>query len=111
VTMLRLVVRNLCRNLSPEQASYLRGRQYELEKNGRGRPEGKRVQSAPLKTAAKLALKHKVSQDTIKRDAQFARAVDTIAEAARASNISLCFQGVSPAQLVRSPRIPELVGE
>jgi len=75
------------RNLTDSQRSYLRGKRYETEKKLEGRPsitnvlesDTKLVHDAPVKpqsTAAKVAAQTGVSQDTIKRDAQFARAVN-----------------------------------
>ena len=71
------------RNLSREQASYLRGVEYELRKNGQGGDKKAKSQKATLKkTASSLAGSHKVDRATIFRDAQFTRAVDTVAQAA-----------------------------
>jgi N6-adenosine-specific RNA methylase IME4 len=73
------------RNLTPEQASYLRGKQYEREKLGHG---GERRSSGHCdhlnqgKAQDRLADTHKVSAKTIQRDAAFARAVDKLAEVA-----------------------------
>jgi hypothetical protein len=78
------------RNLTPEQMSYLRGKQYEMEKKASRGGERKseeaknqKVQNALFdSTASKLGNDHNVSPDTIKRDAAFAAAVDTVAEVA-----------------------------
>jgi hypothetical protein len=79
------------RNLTPEQMSYLRGKQYEMEKKAsRGGGDRKSEEAKNQKgqnalfdsTASKLGNDHNVSPDTIKRDAAFAAAVDTIAEVA-----------------------------
>ncbi|MGL5193628.1 MAG: hypothetical protein ACRC8Y_08475 [Chroococcales cyanobacterium] len=70
------------RNLTPEAVSYLRGTWYELNKRAHG---GARFSSAHfehLKTSEQLAKRFKMSSATIRRDAQFASSVDTIAEAA-----------------------------
>ena len=66
------------RNLTPEAASYLRGRRYNAEKLEPGRPE-KGDQSDPVKTSDRLAEEFKVGSATIKRDGKFAEAVDLIA--------------------------------
>lgn len=62
--------------------SYFRGLQYEREKGkvgGTGSNQHKQKdQNDP--TAKQLAEQHKVAAPTIKRDAQFARAVDTVAK-------------------------------
>jgi hypothetical protein len=62
------------RNLSNEWKSYLRGRQYQAEKNAQG---GDRKKADISDTAQRLAEQHKVSKNTIKRDAQFAEALQT----------------------------------
>ncbi len=71
------------RNLSAESAAYLRGAEYLAEKAPRGgRREGTRAnsQNGRLETAQRLADKHKVSRNTIYRDAELKLAVDEIAE-------------------------------
>jgi hypothetical protein len=70
------------RNLSPEAASYLRGKRYLVEKQAHG---GKRTKKATdqndrLETAKRLADEYKVGEATIRRDGKFARAVDSVAE-------------------------------
>jgi hypothetical protein len=73
------------RNLTPEQASYLRGKQYLLEKQPRGGTRSPKGHSDPVLegagTAGRLSAQHHVSAKTIKRDAAYARAVDRLAEA------------------------------
>ena len=71
------------RNLTPEQMRYFRGEQYNLQKR-----QGKRTDltshhhdGKSQTTAQALADRHKVGKATIERDAAYARAVDTIAEA------------------------------
>jgi transposase-like protein len=70
------------RNLTPQQASSLRGKRYNLEKKAEGRPK-KLADTQPVSgpTANRLAREYKVSPSTIKEDGQFAEAVDTITEA------------------------------
>jgi len=70
------------RNLSPDQLSYIRGKQYtnERQAHGTNRFTSKSAQNALSKTANRLAVRHKVDPATIRRDAQYAKAVDTIAE-------------------------------
>lgn len=82
------------RNLSEEQLSYLRGKEYEAEKvkesrNPKGNNQYKVVtdQSGPKPnsthvTRRKVADRHHVGEGTIQRDSEFARAVDTIGDAA-----------------------------
>jgi hypothetical protein len=69
------------RNLSPEQASYYRGEQYNLQKR-----QGKRTDltsdhndTKSRNTAQVLAAQHHVSEPTIKRDGAYAAAVETLA--------------------------------
>ncbi len=73
------------RNLSKETQSYLRGLQYSREKkkkednlkqNASEEPKGQNVPS--ITTAEKLAKQHNVNEKTIKRDEQYAKAVDVI---------------------------------
>lgn len=88
------------RNVTPEYASFLRGKQYEVMKQAVGRPEKEWAQSEHIfleeeqaedkgkgrqgkdRTAQVLGEQHHVSRETIKRDAKFAQAVDTITAAA-----------------------------
>lgn len=71
------------RNLPPERIAYFRGKDYLNQKQvvGGQLPKGGDQNGPPLKTAEKVAEKHGVGQTTIKRDAEFAKAVDKIAEA------------------------------
>jgi hypothetical protein len=71
------------RNLTPDQMSYYRGKQYEMQKR-----QGKRTDltshhsdGKSQDTAQVLADQHKVGKATIERDGAYARAVDTIAAA------------------------------
>ena len=73
------------RNLPPEHRSLLRGRMYERAKKREGAPIGNRNaanqlgQNDPVdsgSTASRLAKQHGVSEPTIKRDAQYAAAVE-----------------------------------
>ncbi len=75
------------RNLTPEAVSYFRGKLYNSLKakvsNPRGRNQHSEVkdQNDPQPhTADSLASEYKVGSGTIKRDAQYASAVDTLAE-------------------------------
>ncbi len=65
------------RNLTVEQASYLRGKRYLQQKSMRG---GSRLSnSVQVDVAAKLGEKYSVSSRTIKRDADFATGLDKLA--------------------------------
>ena len=72
------------RNLTPEQMSYFRGKQYELQKqmgfkgNQHTNAAGKSYQKQD--TAQALARQHHVAEKTIRNDAAFAKAVDTLAD-------------------------------
>jgi len=71
------------RNLSPEAASYLRGKRYLAEKQAHGGSRSKAKstdQFDRLETAQRLAEEYKVGEATIRRDGKFATAVDSIAE-------------------------------
>lgn len=69
------------RNLSPEAASYLRGKRYLVEKQSHGGERTKKAtdQNDRLETAKRLAEEYKVGEATIRRDGRFAKAVDGIA--------------------------------
>ena len=66
------------RNLSPDVVSLLRGRIYNRTKKAHG---GARDQSDHLKTSESLATAYGVGEATIRRDGQFARAVEVVKEA------------------------------
>lgn len=72
------------RNNSDIQTAYLRGLQYSREKKKQGgdrKSEESKAQSEPLiSTSQKIAEQYNVSEATIKRDEQYAKAVDKIAE-------------------------------
>jgi len=67
-------------NLHPDQASYLRGKRYNAEKQDKGGDRKSKDQNDPLpeSTADRLATEYKVSAPTIKRDGNYAAAVDTL---------------------------------
>lgn len=73
------------RNLNPDQQSYLRGKRYNAVKESKGGDRGNQYvakgQNDPLpeSTADRLAQQYQVSEKTIKRDGQYAAAVDTLA--------------------------------
>ena len=66
------------RNLDPTQASILRGKQYNRLKKGHGGDRKSSGQNVHLKTADDLAAKHGVDEKTIRRDGQFAEAVEAL---------------------------------
>jgi ParB-like chromosome segregation protein Spo0J len=65
------------RNLSPQQASYLRGLRFSREKNEKGKHSRDDGGQAG-KTAAKLAKEYQVSQATIERDGTFLEGIQAI---------------------------------
>jgi hypothetical protein len=77
------------RNLSVEQVLYLRGMQYQQERQVVSNPDGIGGKSGKFvvrhfggqQTAAKLAKQHGVSERTIERSAKYTQAVDEIASA------------------------------
>jgi phage N-6-adenine-methyltransferase len=70
------------RNVTPEQASYLRGKRYLAEKKEQGgrldRSFGVEKVSTP-KTSERLADEYQVSDRTIRNDARFASSIDNLA--------------------------------
>jgi hypothetical protein len=70
------------RNLTPEQMSYYRGKQYAMQKRQGQRTDltSDHNEQKSQTTAAQLARQHQVSDATIRRDAAYAHAVDTLAE-------------------------------
>lgn len=108
------------RNLTPEQASYLRGQRYNRSKLAPWRPTNKQAKSAHLsvaveveevpqnegvtattaaraeETAERLAAELKVSPRTIKNDGKFAAAVDTLGQTAGTEVKRTILAGDSP---------------
>jgi len=71
------------RNLKPDQFTLLLGRRYNRTKAQRGGDRKSKGQIDTLiKTAAKLAAEHGVSEATVKRAGQYADAVDKLKDAA-----------------------------
>lgn len=79
------------RNLTPEQYAYYRGKRYLAEKEDHGGDRkseekantvGKKssAQNAHLKTAEKIATETGVNPATVRRDAEYAEAIDGIGE-------------------------------
>lgn len=64
------------RNLTPDQASLLRGRRFNRIKDREREPSGQFVRKE--QTAETLAAQHGVTERTIRRDADFAEAVETL---------------------------------
>jgi len=75
------------RNLTEEEKSYLRGKRYEQEKKKEGAPKGnrnatkQRGQSVQVDSPAdKVGAEFGVDGRTVRRDAKFSKAVDTLAD-------------------------------
>ena len=69
------------RNLSDDQKYYWIGKHNELQKKLVGRPNGNGIKVTPFqRTREEVAAQHKVSEATVSRATQFARAMDTIAD-------------------------------
>ena len=67
------------RNLHPDQLSYFRGLKYErTKKQNRGYKQILSKGHNDLSTADRLAREFKVSEKTIKRDAEFSRGIELI---------------------------------
>lgn len=64
------------RNLTPEKLSFFRGKEYLALKKSVGHGQVDNLTSLNGSTAEHLAEKHNVSEKTIRRDAEFAAAVD-----------------------------------
>jgi DNA modification methylase len=103
------------RNLTSESYSYLRGKRYELEKKQGERTDlvtsGKSCQKSTetkptLTTATKLAEQHKVSERTIRNDAQFAKAVDQLGPELRKKVLDRD-SGLRKNDVVKLSKLPE----
>lgn len=64
------------RNLTPEQASYLRGMRYIQQKSMRG--SNLQAEGPQVNVAEALAAEHRVSSRTIKRDGEFAAGIEKL---------------------------------
>jgi hypothetical protein len=68
------------RNLPPETAAYLRGKRYRAEVKQGDRTDLTGGQTVQKTTARRLAADYKVDEKTIRRDADFSRWLDIIAQ-------------------------------
>ena len=66
------------RNLTPQEASYYRGKMYEIQKLSHGGKRKSSSQNGNLKTAVKLGKQYGVGKNTIIRDAEFSKVVDKV---------------------------------
>ena len=98
------------RNLTPDQASYLRGLEYQHSKKPHGgQIPGSSAQTAHSKTSDALAKRHGVDAATIRRDAAFAQAVEAL-DAGPAPGIKarvLAGDGPPKAVVVEAAKIAE----
>lgn len=78
-----IVTRQLERhNVTAEGVAYLRGKRYLAEKQRQGWPyrhHRRRAQYEHMRTAERLGLEYRVAAVTIRRDAEFATAIDMLA--------------------------------
>jgi len=68
------------RNSTPNQLSYMRGLEYNLRKGSHGGDHKSKGKNCTLNASEELSEEHDVSERTIKNDAKYAEAIDTIAE-------------------------------
>lgn len=98
------------RNLTDEQKSYLRGKRYQAEKTAGHGVKSADQNDPQIWTAEKLAEEYGVSAPTIKRDQDFAEAVDTIAEVAGPEAKASILAGESElgkAAVVKAAKLPK----
>ncbi len=91
------------RNLTEQEASYYRGKLYQNRKQLHGGDRKSKAQNVLLKTTAEeLGKEYGVSHMTIKRDEQFSKAVDKVADeiGAEARNAILSGQAKVPKESV-----------
>ena len=97
------------RNCTEEQKSYLRGKRYTNEKSGRGGDRKSKGNDCTLNpTADKLGDEYGVSPRTIKNDAAFATAVDTLAKNVGSEVKAEILSGASPLSKKQIVAIAEL---
>jgi len=98
------------RNLTPDQASYLRGLEYlQTKKPHGGQIPGSMSQNETSSTAVGLAKKHGVGRSTIMRDAEFAQAVDTLDAGPMPGIKAKVFAGDGPTKeaIVKAAKVAE----
>lgn len=106
------------RNLTDEQRAYFIGKKYLERKKAQGRPSGnlpsgeKMGQTEPISgnTAQEVATETGSSPSTVKRNAEFAEAVDAIGEASPAAKDAILngTSGLSKQKVINTP-LPELL--
>jgi hypothetical protein len=85
------------RNLSPDMMSYIRGRMYNRSKKPAHRPkqDEKGGQNDPLKTAERIAQQTGVSEKTVKRDEQYFKAVEKVAQQLETPAVQLIYKNIA----------------
>jgi hypothetical protein len=98
------------RNLNPEQMSLLRGQKYNRIKAREQSPSGQFVRKA--ETAETLAAQHGVAERTIRRDGQFAQAVDTLEDFLPGITARVIHgESMSKQAVIEAAREPETAAE
>lgn len=92
------------RNLTDEQRAYLRGKQYQIQKQRHGGKREASGKNSHLKTSEMVAAEHSVSEATIRKDATFAQGLDRIG----AANPELKQQVLSGQAKVRKKDVQQL---
>ncbi|HXL00334.1 MAG TPA: hypothetical protein PLE90_02890 [Dysgonamonadaceae bacterium] len=82
------------RNLTPQEASYYRGKLYESRKLGHGGDRTASGKNYHLKTAEQIGKEYGVTERTVRNDAEFSKSVDKVA---------LLDKKVSSCQVARLP--------
>ena len=96
------------RNLSPAAESYLRGKRYLETKHQGKRGNTTSGQSDQKSSSQRLGEEFKVGEKTIRRDAKFAEAVDSIAELCGAETKNLILSrdyGLTRGNVIRLSRL------
>ena len=102
------------RNLNPEQMSLLRGQRYNRTKQAHGGqiPGTRMAQNDTSSTAEVLASQFGVSAPTIKRDGQFAQAVDTLEDFLPGITARVIHgESISKQAVIEAAREPETAAE
>jgi ParB family chromosome partitioning protein len=99
------------RNLSPADASELRGRMYNGRKKKHGGERKASPQNEDLKTAEVVAKETGVSKATIERDGKYAEAVDTVAKEVPEVREKVRSGEITKADVIKAAKTPEKVKE
>lgn len=99
------------RNLSPADASELRGRMYNGRKKKHGGERKASPQNEDLKTAEVVAKETGVSKATIERDGKYAEAVDAVAKEVPEVREKVRSGEVTKADVIEAAKTPEKAKE